>query len=61
MRDLEWSPQFTMAAGLKDSYQNDFLIKKAAGKLNLDFSCDDMILKDDRIAVEMYDGIPRSG
>ena len=44
MKDLEWKPQYNMAQGLKDAYENDFVMKKAAGKLNLDFSCDDMIL-----------------
>jgi len=44
MKDLEWKPQYNMAQGLKDAYENDFVAKKAAGKLNLDFSCDDMIL-----------------
>jgi len=60
MKDLEWAPKYNMLNGLKDSYENDFLVKKAAGKLNLDFSCDDMVLNDDRIAVKMYDGIPKS-
>ena len=44
MKDLEWKPQYNMAQGLKDAYVNNFVAKKAAGKLNLDFSCDDMIL-----------------
>ena len=33
-----------MADGLKDAYVNDFVHKKAAGKLNLDFTCDEMVL-----------------
>jgi len=59
MRDLDWKPQYSMAQGLKDSYENDFKIKKAAGKLKIDFTCDDMILNDDRVVVKLYDGIPK--
>ena len=47
-----------MLDGLKDSYENDFKSKKAAGKLNLDFSCDDMVLNDERIASKLFDGVP---
>jgi len=32
---------------------------KAAGKLKKDFTCDDIVLKDDRIAVVTYTAIPR--
>lgn len=28
MRDLDWAPKFNMLDGLKDSYENDFKIKK---------------------------------
>jgi len=45
VRDLDWQPKYDMARGLKDSYENDFVIKKAAGKLNLDFETDDMIVQ----------------
>ena len=58
MVDLEWTPKYNMLAGLKDSYENDFLLKKARGALDQDFSVDDMILNDDRIAVKMFSGIP---
>ena len=61
MRDLDWRPKYSMAAGLKDSFENDFKHKKAAGKLNLDFECDDKIITDDRIAAAMFDAIPKSG
>ena len=44
MTDLDWQPKFNMMDGLKDAYEKDFKVKKAAGKLNLDFSCDDMVL-----------------
>ena len=56
-RDLNWAPKFNLAQGLIDSYKNDFLIKKAAGKLKGDFVADDIILSDDRIAVKMFDGM----
>lgn len=59
MRDLDWAPRFNMLDGLVDAYENDFKLKKAAGKLNLDFSCDDMVLNDDRIQVKMYDAMPK--
>lgn len=44
MNDLDWAPKFNMMDGLRDAYEQDFKSKKAAGKLNLDFSCDDMVL-----------------
>mmetsp|Transcript_10240 Transcript_10240/g.14067 ORF Transcript_10240/g.14067 Transcript_10240/m.14067 type:complete len:373 (+) Transcript_10240:9059-10177(+) len=60
MRDLDWAPKFNMLDGLKDSYLNDFKIKKAAGAFNnFDFSCDDLVLKDDRVAVVSYNGMPK--
>ena len=57
MKDLDWAPKYNMIDGLKDSYVNDFALKKASGKAMYDFSCDDMVLNDDRIAVKLYDGI----
>lgn len=56
MKDLDWKPKYNMLDGLKDSYVNDFKIKKAAGKLKSDFTCDDMVLNDDRISAKLYDG-----
>eukprot|EP00953_Heterococcus_sp_UTEX-ZZ885_P035093 18137-Heterococcus_DN1.PRE.2 len=44
MKDLDWSPQFSSEVGLKDSYENDFVHKKAAGGLKNDFECDDMVI-----------------
>ena len=61
MKDLDWKPKYNMADGLKDSYEKDFKVKKAAGKLNLDFECEDKVLNDDRISVVGYDAIPKSG
>ena len=58
MIDLEWTPKFNLLDGLKDAYENDFKVKKAKGGLDLDFSCDDMVLSDDRISAKMYSGIP---
>jgi len=59
MKDLDWAPKYSMLEGLKESYNLDFSVKKAAGKLKKDFTCDDMVLKDDRIAVVTYTAIPR--
>jgi len=59
MRDLEWAPKYSMLEGLKDSYENDFRHKKAAGNLKADFTCDDMIATDDRIVVHLYDGMAK--
>lgn len=61
MKDLEWKPKYNMIDGIKDSYDFDFTKKKAANKLKLDFTCDDMIVSDDRIAVKLYDGFPKDG
>jgi len=59
MRDLDWAPKYSMLQGLKDSYENDFKHKKAAGKLKVDFTCDDMITTDDRAAVLLYDAMAK--
>ena len=59
MRDLDWKPKYNMLDGLKDSYEHDFKKKKAAGKLKLDFECDDKIVNDDRLTVKLYDAIPK--
>ena len=32
---------------------------QSAGGLKTDFTCDDMILNDDRLAVKVYDAMPR--
>lgn len=45
MKDLDWAPKYSTAEGLKDSYENDFKHKKAAGKLKSDFECDDIVCK----------------
>jgi UDP-glucose 4-epimerase len=44
MQDLNWQPQFDLAAGLKDSFQNDYL---SAGRdtAEVDFSVDEEILQ----------------
>jgi nucleoside-diphosphate-sugar epimerase len=41
---LNWTPQFDLLAGLKDSYENDFLVS-GQHKADVDFSTDDMILE----------------
>lgn len=28
MRDLDWKPKYSLLEGLKDSYENDFKLKK---------------------------------
>lgn len=43
-KDLDWEPKYDMLAGLKDAYENDFKLKKAAGTLKVDFTCDDIVL-----------------
>ena len=83
MRDLDWAPKYNMLDGLKDSYNNDFKIKKVplivnstvcthayihtfsicpipsqAAGYKADFFCDDLVLKDDRVAVMAYNGMP---
>eukprot|EP00607_Mallomonas_marina_P010060 CAMPEP_0182417358 /NCGR_PEP_ID=MMETSP1167-20130531/1794_1 /TAXON_ID=2988 /ORGANISM="Mallomonas Sp, Strain CCMP3275" /LENGTH=346 /DNA_ID=CAMNT_0024590847 /DNA_START=200 /DNA_END=1240 /DNA_ORIENTATION=- len=58
MSHLDWTPKYNMLDGLKDSYKNDFVHKKALNKLKLDFTCDDMILSDDRLKVQLYSGMP---
>ena len=44
LRELEWEIEFDLEKGLKDAYENDFLIKKEKGGLKNDFSTDDIIL-----------------
>ncbi|CAN0494521.1 unnamed protein product [Ectocarpus sp. 12 AP-2014] len=49
MTDLDWSPEYNTVDGLRDSYENDFVHKKAAGGLKNDFECDDKVLTDQTI------------
>jgi nucleoside-diphosphate-sugar epimerase len=42
-RDLDWRPHFELVAGLKDSFQNDYL-KSGREQADIDFSLDDEIL-----------------
>eukprot|EP00186_Timspurckia_oligopyrenoides_P004483 CAMPEP_0182444064 /NCGR_PEP_ID=MMETSP1172-20130603/2629_1 /TAXON_ID=708627 /ORGANISM="Timspurckia oligopyrenoides, Strain CCMP3278" /LENGTH=335 /DNA_ID=CAMNT_0024639525 /DNA_START=1266 /DNA_END=2273 /DNA_ORIENTATION=+ len=44
LNDLEWNIEFDIEKGLKDSFENDFQIKKEQGNLKNDFSTDIMIL-----------------
>ncbi|KAL6774204.1 CSP41B [Auxenochlorella protothecoides x Auxenochlorella symbiontica] len=41
--DLDWTPEFDLAAGLRDSYEKDF--SKTGGRKKADFSVDDLVLK----------------
>ncbi len=42
--ELNWQPEFDLVSGLKDSFQNDYLVS-GRGKTEIDFSVDDEILK----------------
>ena len=44
-QELDWTPQYGNLEGFADSYQNDFVLKQAAGTLKTDFECDDMVIK----------------
>lgn len=44
LRELDWTIEYGLEAGLKDAYENDFVHKKAAGNLKNDFSTDEIIL-----------------
>jgi len=54
MKDLEWTPKYSLLEGLKDSYTNDFLLKKAAGKLKMDFTCDDIVIQGDKVELDGF-------
>lgn len=45
LKELNWSVQYDLKAGLRDAYENDFLLKKERGGLKNDFETDDIILK----------------
>jgi nucleoside-diphosphate-sugar epimerase len=44
MSELNWQPEFDLISGLKDSFQNDYLIS-GRDKAEIDFSTDDEILQ----------------
>ncbi|CDF35251.1 similar to mRNA binding protein CSP41 precursor [Chondrus crispus] len=44
LRELDWEVEYDLMAGLKDAYENDFLLKKERGGLKNDFTTDDIIL-----------------
>ncbi|GAC1467667.1 MAG: NAD-dependent epimerase/dehydratase family protein [Chamaesiphon sp.] len=44
MTELDWHPQFDLLAGLKDSFQNDYLVS-GRNTTEVDFSVDDEILQ----------------
>lgn len=44
LRELDWDIQYDLEAGLRDAYENDFVIKKKEGNLKNDFSTDEIIL-----------------
>jgi hypothetical protein len=41
--ELNWQPKYDLISGLKDSWENDYLIS-GQDKLEVDFSVDDEIL-----------------
>lgn len=41
---LDWDMKYDLEAGFRDTYENDFVMKKAAGTLKNDFETDDKIL-----------------
>ncbi|MFN7658834.1 MAG: 3-beta hydroxysteroid dehydrogenase, partial [Dolichospermum sp.] len=41
--ELNWQPKYDLISGLKDSWENDYLITRQ-DKLEVDFSVDDEIL-----------------
>lgn len=43
VRELHWKPEFDLLSGLKDSFQNDYLVSKR-DQATIDFSTDDEIL-----------------
>lgn len=43
--ELGWTPEFDLVAGLRDSYQNDYLASGRQERDDLDFSLDDEILQ----------------
>lgn len=51
LSELEWSIEYNLEKGLKDSYTNDFVIKKAAGGLKNDFTADNIIINSIKGAV----------
>jgi len=52
LKELDWKIEYDITKGLKDSYENDFKIKMAKGKLKGDFSADDMVLEKKKVALK---------
>lgn len=44
LRELDWKIEYDLEKGLSDFYENDFLVKKATGKLKNEFETDEIIL-----------------
>ncbi|CAN8062563.1 unnamed protein product, partial [Agarophyton chilense] len=44
LRELDWTIEYDLAAGIQDSYQNDYLPAKQRGDLKNDFETDQIIL-----------------
>merc|ERR1711871_423881 len=58
MKELDWRPKYDLKTGLKDSYEWDFKLRAVEDKSD-DYSMDDQILNDDRIAAKLFDGQPQ--
>lgn len=43
LKDLDWTPEYDLIGGLKDSFENDYLAS-GRDKIEVDFSVDDQIL-----------------
>ncbi len=44
LRELDWEVRYGLEEGLRDAYENDFLVKKREGKLKNDFTVDEIVL-----------------
>lgn len=44
LRELDWEIEYDLVTGLKDAYENDFVLKKERGGLKNDFTTDDIVL-----------------
>lgn len=50
MADLDWTPEFGLVDGLKDSYKKDF--GRGTFRKEPNFKCDDMIIGEGAVVVE---------
>lgn len=50
LRELDWEIKYDLTAGLKDAYENDFLLKKEQGGLKNDFKTDEIVINAVKVA-----------